>query len=167
MKKNKFLIVVCFVCFTIISVQAQENIVASGNSANDAGGSISYSVGQLVYTAIESVDGQVSQGVIQPYEISQVTKINQIENIGITCNVFPNPTADLLVVEMLSNTNITNQYSIALYNAKGELLQIIQNVTNQTYVSMENYFQGIYFINLIQTGSDTNESIATYRVVKN
>jgi hypothetical protein len=166
MKKNKFLIVVCFVCFTIISAQAQQNIVASGNSVNDAGGSVSYSVGQVVYTNIETVDGHVSQGVIQPYEISQVTGINQIENIGLTCKVFPNPTADLLVVELLSNIDNTNLYTVSLYNSKGELLQIMYDVSTQTQVNMKNYDQGIYFLNLIQAGSETNKSISTYKVVK-
>lgn len=166
MKKNEFLISVCLVCITIISAQAQQNIVASGSSVNDTGGSVSYSVGQVVYTNIETVDGHVSQGVIQPYEISQVTGTKQIENIGLTCKVFPNPTADLLVVELLSNIDNINQYSVSLYNAKGELLQIIHDISTQTQVNMKNYDQGIYFLNLIQNGSDRNRNISTYKVVK-
>jgi Dockerin type I domain/Secretion system C-terminal sorting domain len=54
------------------STQAQQSINASGNSASNANGSISYSVGQVVFDNITNSVGQINQGVQSPYDLYQV-----------------------------------------------------------------------------------------------
>jgi hypothetical protein len=40
----------------------------AGGEATGSGGSVSYSVGQVVYTTNTGINGSVAQGVQQPYE---------------------------------------------------------------------------------------------------
>jgi len=58
MQNNKLLM--CFVFLFIVgltSLQAQETIPALGGNASVAGGSVSYTVGQVVYTTNTGADG--------------------------------------------------------------------------------------------------------------
>jgi len=61
-------------------VQAQESVNASGGNAIGNGGTVAYSVGQVVYTTDTDASGTVSQGVQQAYEIFtvgiKVTELN-------------------------------------------------------------------------------------------
>ena len=55
---------------TIVSFNqsfGQESVNSSGGTATGATGSVSYSVGQVFYTAQSSLGGSVSQGVQQAY----------------------------------------------------------------------------------------------------
>ena len=53
-------------------VQAQESVNASGGNAIGSGGTVAYSIGQVVYTANTDASGTVSQGAQQTYEIFTV-----------------------------------------------------------------------------------------------
>jgi len=49
--------------------QAQESTNASGGDAIGSGGSVGYSIGQLLYTTSTGSNGRVAQGVQHAYEI--------------------------------------------------------------------------------------------------
>ena len=74
--------------------QAQESANASGGDATGSGGTIAYSIGQVVYTTYTGSSGSVAQGVQHAYEIFTV----DIEEttLSISLIAFPNPTADNL-----------------------------------------------------------------------
>ena len=67
MKKTFHFFLILIFCFAINSVYAQKSVVASGGKATGAGGTASFSVGQISY---KSPSGNiVSDGVQQPFEI--------------------------------------------------------------------------------------------------
>ena len=70
-------------------VYAQQATTASGGDASGSGGSVVYSVGQIVYTTNTGTTGSVLQGVQQPYE----TSISGLNETGINLNLsaYPNP----------------------------------------------------------------------------
>jgi hypothetical protein len=70
-------------------VHAQSTIPATGGNAAGNGGSVSYTVGQIVYTTVSGTNGSVAQGVQQPYEISVVTGIENKE-INLSCSIYSN-----------------------------------------------------------------------------
>ena len=56
--------------------QAQESVNSTGGNATGSGGTVAYSVGQVVYTANTGSSGNVEQGVQHAYEILVVgTKV--------------------------------------------------------------------------------------------
>ena len=63
--------------FGLTGLQAQTSVNAIGGDATGSGGSVSYSVGQVVYTTNKGTNGSVVEGVQQPYEILVVTAIKE------------------------------------------------------------------------------------------
>ena len=78
MKISKTLLI-AFTFFSLLAtleLSAQENTVASGGKATGSGGTVSYSVGQVVYTTNAGTNGSLSQGVQQPYVVSTLSLIH-------------------------------------------------------------------------------------------
>ena len=75
-------------------MQAQNTIPAIGGTATGSGGSVSYTIGQIVFNIFSGSDGTIAQGVQQPYEIS-IIKENS-ENTSFEITVYPNPTTGLV-----------------------------------------------------------------------
>ena len=72
---------------------AQSAIVPTGGDAQNATGSVSYTVGQIAVQTESSNGGSVSvaEGVQQAYEI-QTVGVNNYPQIVLNAKVFPNPT---------------------------------------------------------------------------
>ena len=142
----------------LTGIQAQEVIPAAGGNASGSGGSMSYSVGQVVYSAITGINGSVTQGSQQPYEISIVLGI---EEVGIKLNLlaYPNPTTDFL---MLQIDNFDSNTLYQLYTITGELLQSKKVTEMNTSIKMEQLPTAIYLLKIIQN----NKEIKTFKIVK-
>ena len=61
----------------LTGLQAQTSVNATGTNASGSGGTVSYSVGQVVYTNNTGTNGSVAQGVQQAFEILVVTGLEQ------------------------------------------------------------------------------------------
>ncbi|CAN5415202.1 hypothetical protein BH10BAC1_BH10BAC1_19810 [soil metagenome] len=147
-----------FISLGYIEVQAQEASTTAGGNASSSSGSVSYSVGQVVYTTNTGANGSVAQGVQQPYEISTTG----LEESGITLNLsaYPNPTTDYLV---LQSEKYSNEMSYQLYNINGQLLETKKIVANTTNIIMEQYASTTYFLKVTQN----NKEIKTFKIIKN
>lgn len=132
---------------------AQEAIPAAGGNASGNGGSVSYSVGQVLYTPITGNGGSVTQGVQQPYEIFVVTGIDEIMGMSLSVLVYPNPTTDLLTlkaeaIEIHSFRSLTYQ----LFDMNGRLLDSKRIVDSQTSIDMSQLSPGTYFLKVSASG---------------
>lgn len=83
--------------------QAQESVNASGGDATGSGGTVAYSIGQVVYTTNTGSNGSVAQGVQHAYEIFTVGIKETALNISLT--IFPNPTTDNLTLQISDYNN--------------------------------------------------------------
>jgi hypothetical protein len=90
-----FLLILCCYGFCIL-LQGQATIPATGGNATGSGGSVSYTIGQILYNTFSGTNGTVAQGIQQPYEISVVTAIENTEGIALEYIVYPNPTRGLI-----------------------------------------------------------------------
>lgn len=72
--KTIALSVIVLFCLGITNTFAQQANASSGAVASGSGGSVSYSVGQLVIKTETGSAGSVAQGVQQPYEISELIR---------------------------------------------------------------------------------------------
>jgi hypothetical protein len=145
----------------LTGLQAQESINATGGNASGGGGSVSYSVGQVVYTTNTGTNGSVAQGVQQPYEISVVTGIEEAEGIYLSVTAYPNPTTDYLTLR-IDEFEISN-LSYQLYDMNGKLLQNEKIAGNQTSIVMSNLVPATYFVKVVQG----NREIKTFKIIKN
>ena len=145
----------------LTGLQAQESINATGGNASGSGGTVAYSVGQVVYTTNTGTSGSVAQGVQQPYEISTVTGLEEAKGISLSVSAYPNPTTDYLTLS-IGEFEISN-LSYQLYDMNGKILQSEKIADNQTNIVMSNLVSATYFVKVIQG----NKEVKTFKIIKN
>jgi hypothetical protein len=141
-----------------LNTYSQSNTVSAGGDAEGDNGSVSYSIGQVVYTSAQGSNGNVNQGVQQPYDVGVITGI---EETGINLSVFPNPTAGILTL------NVTDEeaslLSYQLFDASGRLIDSKNKLNSTTTISLEAYATGVYTLAV----SRNNKQVKSFRVVRN
>lgn len=148
---------ICILLFSgvgLISLQAQESVNAAGGEALGIGGNASFSAGQLFFSYQSEAGWLLAEGVQQPYEISLVTGIDEIEKSGLSFSVYPNPATNYLKL-ITSESEIKNR-SFLLYDLTGKLLQHREITTPEMKIDMENYPSGTYLLKIIYTESETH-----------
>lgn len=143
----------------LTGLQAQESVNATGSNASGSGGSVGYSVGQVVYTTNTGTNGSVAQGVQQPFEISVVTGIEEAK--GIHLSVYPNPTTDYLTLEVKDFE--LSDLSYQMYDMSGKLLQNTNITVYQTSIAMSNLVPATYFVKVTRA----NKEVKTFKIIKN
>lgn len=138
---------------------AQEAVAASGGNGTGTGGSVAYTVGQVVYTAPSASAGMVSQGVQQAYEVSITLGQNET-GVSINCIVYPNPTADQLQLEVTNSYSGTLVYQLC--DAKGSIISSSIVNGNTTTLSLLHCTSGTYQLVMQLDG----KTIKTYRIIK-
>jgi hypothetical protein len=159
MKKIRLITFILF-GFGLPVVQAQNAIPATGGNASGSGGSVSYSIGQIVYTKNAGTNGTAAQGVQQPYEISVVTAIEKALDISLEMVVYPNPATDFIKLK-ISNYDLQN-LRYQLYDINGSLLLDNKVESNETSIIMSNYLPSTYFLKI----SDKNKVVKTFKIIK-
>lgn len=160
MKKNK-IITLGFGLFSLgpISLYSQSNTVSAGGQATGAGGSISYSIGQINYNTTTAGGISISEGLQSPYEISIVTGIEE-SNINLSASVYPNPSTDFLILN-IDNNKLEN-FTYELIDLQGKLVISKKIEKNQTSISIVELTNAIYFINVL----NNNKQIKQFKIIK-
>lgn len=146
--------------FSLSTVSAQESINATGGDASGSGGSMSYTVGQLVYQTHFETSYSVAQGVQQPYEISVVTAIEEAKGINLSVVAYPNPTTDYLILEV-KDFELSNLH-FQLYDMSGKLLQSEKITGSQTSIVMRSLLPSTYIVKVVQN----NKEVTTFKIIK-
>jgi hypothetical protein len=152
------LLLLCGVGLT--TANAQSGIHSSGNNLSGAGGSVSYSVGQVFYTTNTGSTGTVAQGVQQPFEIQVVLGVEQFE-IKLNAKVYPNPTTDVLNLSVGNTETVGLSYQ--LFDFSGRLLADSKIENEETAIQMSRYPRANYLLSVIQD----NKTIKTFKIIKN
>ena len=160
MKHKKTIASVAFLLIGIGGLHAQESVNATGGDATGSGGTVAYSVGQVVYTTNIDASGTVSQGVQQAYEIFTVG-IKETE-LNILLTVFPNPTSDNLTLQISDHNN--EKLSYQLYDMQGKLLNNGQVTAQQTQINTSSLPSATYFFNVV---NQQNKKVQSFKIIKN
>jgi len=159
MKTNTLYFLAFLLSFSVNAQTSHQVLSATGGDASGSGGTVAYSVGQIVYSTSTGTTGSVAQGVEQAYEISSVGIKETALNISLS--IFPNPTNDFLTLKVEDYNNEALSYY--LIDEQGKLV-LNQQITNQdTQVAMSTLARGAYFINVLQA----NKKIQTFKIIKN
>jgi hypothetical protein len=163
MRHKQFIIsAVLFFGLGLTGLRAQEALLASGGNVVVSGqGTVSYSVGQVVYTTSTETTGSVSLGVQQAYEISDVTGIEETSNGHILVTAYPNPATDYLLLKV-DNSDISNT-SYQLFNMSGKLVECRQLSNNEASIDFSNLDSGIYYLKVIENIKE----LRTFKIIKN
>jgi hypothetical protein len=141
-------------------VHAQQSVNSSGGNAMGSGGTVSYSIGQVVYTTNLGNSGNVAQGVQQTYEIIPVG-INEDEP-KISLSVFPNPINDHLILQVNEVEHSTLNFELC--DMQGKQLSKGQIIAKQAQINTASLSSGTYFINVI---NQETQKVQTFKIIKN
>ncbi len=133
------------ISFALISgsLSAQSAITAAGGDAIGEGGTLSYSVGQVVYTTILSEYGNVCQGVQQSYEIIPLSTSTNDES-ELFAVLYPNPSSG--DVSLSWNRQPEEIHDLRVVSAQGrEMYQ--SKLSNQlSQLPLGDLASGVYFV---------------------
>ncbi len=159
MKKFSFLIFFCALAFVAFS---QSAVVPAGGTATGAGGSATYTVGQIADQRVEAGGKFIIEGVQQPYEI-QTVGINNYPGIQLEAVLYPNPTTQYVRLR-ISNFDIPD-YGLAaqLYDLNGRLLQVFEVTDLETQMDLSPYASASYQLRVM----DNDRMLKTFKIIKN
>lgn len=159
-KLNLKLVIFCSVFCSLSAANAQQANVASGGNATGAGGSSSYSVGQVAYITITGAGGSINQGVQQPYEFFTLGNDNFPE-IQLTMSVYPNPTTSLINLK-IQNYELEN-LNYQLFDIDGRQIENQKITLTETLIQLENLPSAIYLLNVFEN----NKLLKSFKIIKN
>lgn len=123
----------------------QQNTVSSGGEGNGAGGSFSYSIGQIDYINVSGALS-VSEGVQQPYEYYEVVGISNLNPI--ITSIYPNPTSESIYLEI---AQFKGRLSYDIFDFKGKLI-VSENITeSKTNINVQRLEKGAYVLEVSKT----------------
>jgi hypothetical protein len=138
-----------------ISVYSQEVISSQGETYTNSNGSIDFTLGEVVINTGTDGNNDLTQGFHQ-------TKWNflGVEDfvLDYEATIFPNPTAEVLIVKSRAFQNVT--YS--LYDAQGKLVIHAKLSAEQTPIQIGQFAPGGYSLNL----SNEKQLLKTFKLIK-
>jgi len=164
MKNALFFSIALFCTFQISYSQGiEQNVLAtSGGIATGTGGSVEWTLGELVIGAFESDNNQVTQGFHQTYLLK-----NLLADLGDTpltktkVAIFPNPTADIINITIAETTS--KRKKIELIDMSGRRILSRLEFGNHIEIDLNTTPQGIYYLRI----SDASGlPIGRFKVVK-
>lgn len=148
-----------FLSIISISLKAQQSANASGKSISNIYGSVSYSVGQIVYTSNSNATGTISQGVQQPFEIYTLS-IDDFSNINLKVQIYPNPTFGTVTLKIENRAFDSLEYQ--LFDLSGKKIFDSKVAQNETYISFENLSASTYFLNI----TNKDKVVKSFKIIK-
>ncbi len=149
-----------FLLFAGFVANAQQATLSAGGETTGAGGSTSYSIGQIAFLYSSSSTGNVSQGVQQPFGITTLSG-EEFSQISLQMLVYPNPTTSLvnLKIENFDLQELTYQ----LTDMNGRLITNQKISSSETNISFDDLSTAIYVLSV----NDQNKALKTFKIVKN
>jgi hypothetical protein len=135
---------------------AQQGVVSLGGEATGAGGSLSYSVGQVGYAAVQGTGGTSGAGVQQPYEYLVLA----LENVDPdpTVQVAPNPTMDGVELTFETLPDPGAEYSVL--DAAGQVVRTATITGATMHVPLDDLPPAVYLLRI------TGSSPRTFQLIK-
>jgi len=148
--------------FALLGANAQtaspELVSSAGDSFNNTSYQLDWSIGECITATHSAGDYVITQGLHQgSYVITSVEDLRA----EIEISVYPNPTTDLLTINLEASARPSSVLTVTDIN--GKVLQQVE-VTNETeQLNFSNYTAGIYFLTVKQA----NKLIKSFKIIKN
>jgi hypothetical protein len=147
-----------FTLLLTLHCSAQANTVSTGGECIGAGGSASYTVGQIDYTAIDVAAGSAYQGVQQPYELFSLSTLD--ENSAFTLVLGPNPTAGELT--LIASSALPSNSFYVVFDEAGKTLLTQPILNESSSIALNSFATGNYYLHVISDEKNLN----TFKIIK-
>ncbi len=152
-------ILIVFVLFAAQLVYSQQTVSASGGEATGAGGSSSYTVGQVFYTTTAATTGSVSQGVQQAFEFQTLSN-PRLTTVNLAAVTYPNPTTDFVVLKITDSTLKNLRY--ILFDINGKSIASGAIAASNIKIPMKHLSIGMYLLKVTRK----NQLLKTFKIIK-
>ena len=142
-----------------ISARSQDTLSISGGDASGGGGTSSYTLGQVFYSANSYDNGSVSQGVQQSFELFTLSN-PQLTTINLDIVVYPNPSSDYVMLNIIDD-ELTG-LSYVLTDIQGKVVSNEKINSIHTQLSLERLSVGTYVLKINQNNSE----LKTFKIIK-
>ncbi|MCR4965925.1 MAG: T9SS type A sorting domain-containing protein [Bacteroidales bacterium] len=144
------------------SLFSQSAVVTTGGTASGAGGTVTYTVGQIADQQATSGAQYIIEGVQQPYEI-QTVGISDYPGITLEAVLYPNPTTQYVQLRITNFDMPVGGLTAQLYDNGGKLLQVFTVTDFETRMDLSSYATSTYQLRVMEG----NTLLKTFKVVKN
>ena len=138
---KKYLILKILLVISIFRIQAQSSVNTAGGDGNGSNAAISYTVGQVSFEPISSMNNTFIPGVQQAYS----TTTNSISNLNDKkIHIYPNPVNEYLNVIM----NIPLNEPYFLYEIGGTLICKGTLIYQNNLINFNSTKPGLYYLKI-------------------
>lgn len=141
---------------------AQYAVLSTGGDITSASGTVSYSIGQVMYNHIDGEVGSLNQGVQQPHSFTIVGIEDPSEETS--WQLFPNPANEFVNIQMSTAPHVgeSQSYTARLYDLKGNLVteKLLNDQINR--ISLLQCIDVMYIVQI----SDQQHTIQSYALIK-
>lgn len=124
---NLFVLIAVVACSSmVLNAQSIERQVigSTGGYASANGVSVSFTVGEPVIETAVSGSVTLTQGFQQPDDIT--VGIDDVKSVSVNYTVFPNPTEDLINIELMSD--VPANVKLSLYDLNGRKVDALDHI---------------------------------------
>ena len=157
--KNQILVLFYFFITRLNFTIAQSTLATSANDVTSEEGSLSYSVGQLVFSTIDGLNFSILEGVQQPYEITTISSADDLM-YDREIDIYPNPVSANLIIE--SKLDLESEQSYKLIGIDGRVYLSGRIKSTSQVVPMSKFLPGAYFLII----SESNKYPIQFKIVK-
>jgi|WetSurSiteA1Bulk_404760.scaffolds.fasta_scaffold01956_4 hypothetical protein len=159
MKKQPLLILMFMSCMAIRgqSIPLQAIATAGGNGQNSEV-AVAWILGEPFVATFSAGNSVLTQGFLQPTLV--VTAISGLEGLSESINAYPNPSQDVLIIQMDNNELKDMQYMF--FDLNGRLLEKNRLIKTHTAIDMTNYPAGVYLLKITQP----DKILKTFEIIK-
>lgn len=139
------LLIFLIVIFSGVTVTAQEVVASSGSSGTITGYKVDWTLGEPVIETLTGPANILTQGMHQTNLL--VTGLEEMIVPGLEVRVYPNPTSDLLMIEVIQTGNDLFRYE--LFDITGRKIVLKKMNSNIEEIDMGSYVSGVYLLNVL------------------
>lgn len=157
--KNLFTLLVLAISFFGF---AQNNTLCAGGNATGSTGSVSYSIGQIIYkNQVAPNYRYILEGLQQPYEFVSLSN-DTFSDIGLTLVAYPNPTVSSIKLNV-NNYDYKNSF-FEIIDINGKIIQNkVEIKSTETLIDLSQNPVGIYILSLTKN----NLQVKILKIIKN
>lgn len=157
--QQKARLTVLFLCLSGGALWAQQGPVAAGGEGSGAGGTVSFSIGQIDYITVLNPNAHITQGLQQPYEVFQYAGIAD-QTISLSVTIFPNPATESAQLVVKDSPYHNLRYELT--DETGRVLAAETITAEQTVIPLAHLAVAAYYIRV----SDGTDPLKTYTIIK-
>jgi hypothetical protein len=159
MKSNLFFLInLVFLLLIFESMNAQQVISSTGGTGQNANGTLTYTLGELVIDTRTSGSTTITQGFQQSR--LTVTSVKELQDLGFTIAAFPNPTSNFITIKVEKGKPEKITYS--LIDVSGKPLHNGKLLNGEAEISFISLNPATYILKIFQDGKE----IKTVKIVK-